>query len=116
MATVYAAPIEAPSLESRPGEDYHERWQRYEREEQAYIKAIQDLARKNGKHEALGTIVRFPYADGYAQYVLWKVKPLQLVHLAVGDAWDLPDYVTRGIRLSDITRHGGRMAPGGPVD
>ena len=28
--------------------------------------------------------------DGYAQYMIASMKPMQLVHLKLGDAWDYP--------------------------
>ena len=35
----------------------------------------------------MGEILRFPAADSYAQYMVVSMRPLQLVHLSLGDAW-----------------------------
>lgn len=37
-----------------------------------------------------GAVVRWPYADGYAQYLVVATRPVQLIHLPLGDAWDFP--------------------------
>jgi len=47
-------------------------------------------------------VIRFPRGDGYAQYMVWRTRPLSLLHLPVGDAWDLPDYQIRGLRVKDV--------------
>lgn len=30
---------------------------------------------------------QFPVADGYAEYMVASMKPLELVHIPLGDAW-----------------------------
>lgn len=40
--------------------------------------------------EYAGAVVRWPMADGYAQYLVAAMKPVQLIHLPLGDAWDFP--------------------------
>lgn len=50
----------------------------------------------------IGKVVQYPIADGYAQYMVVKEKPLQLVHLSVGDGYQIPDAHLRGLKLSDI--------------
>lgn len=37
-----------------------------------------------------GTVVSWPYADGRAQYLVAAIKPVQLLHLPLGDAWAFP--------------------------
>jgi hypothetical protein len=101
MAKVFAAPEPAPDLMTALGQTRD--WKEYDRQEQAYIERMQTLARERTPNDPLvGEVVRFGYADGYAQYVVWSTKPLHLIHLAVGDAWDLPDWQTRGLRLADV--------------
>ncbi len=63
---------------------------REEAREEEYIKGIKArcIARNGSKSPYVGKEVGFPCADGYARYVVLSSK--ELVHLAVGDAWDYP--------------------------
>lgn len=108
MATIYSAPEEvgpAPSWQ-----DYDdalpigERIALEQADEAAYVQRIVELAKQNGDHPLLGVIYRVPKADGYAQYVVWNTKPLELIHLDIGDAWHMSDAEARGTRLSDIQK------------
>lgn len=47
-------------------------------------------ARAGAEQEYAGAVVRWPYADGHAQYLVVATKPVQLIHLPLGDAWDFP--------------------------
>lgn len=42
-----------------------------------------------GKHT--GGVLRMPFADGHAEYMLADGNPSILLHLPYGDAWDHPD-------------------------
>ena len=42
------------------------------------------------KGKNVGETIRFQHADGYAEYMVFSMKPLKLIHLNVGDAWDSP--------------------------
>ena len=35
-----------------------------------------------------GEVIRFPMADSYAQYMVIGLKPVNLLHLPLGDGWD----------------------------
>ena len=53
--------------------------------------------------DALGDdVISFPYADGKAIYYVKSRKPLRLQHIPIGDAWSIPDYQIRGLRLADV--------------
>lgn len=96
MAKIYSAPkgFEAPEI------SFNANWQL---EEQAYLDRLAAEAQRLAPGDALaGKVVRFPYADGHAQYMVWSSKPLALVHLQLGDAWHIPEAHARGLRLSDI--------------
>lgn len=91
MAKIFKAPdsIKLPEID----------YPNYNREvvEQQKKKYLTDLAtflkaRKNVKH--VGETVNFPHADGYASYMIASIKPLELIHLEFGDAWELP-YIER---------------------
>lgn len=56
--------------------------------EAKYIEDLKQHMRElgyNGKN--MGEILRFPAADSYAQYMVVSMRPLQLIHLELGDAW-----------------------------
>lgn len=54
------------------------------------------------RHELVGEIIKFQVADGYAEYMVKKVKPLQLIHLSDGDAWQADPILIRGLRVDDV--------------
>lgn len=42
---------------------------------------------RNPEQEHVGEIVRYPVADGTAEYMVAATKPLQLIHLETGDKY-----------------------------
>lgn len=63
-----------------------------EKAEKVFLSEIRDQLKKaNPDDEYCGEVLNFPYADSYALYMVFQIKPLQLVHLPLGDAWDLPN-------------------------
>jgi hypothetical protein len=99
MAKILRHPAEAgdpPSLNrDEPLETLHADW--------AWIAKVKALAKAQADNpEVVGELVSFPVGGGYANYVVWRAKPLQLVHIPVGDAWHIDDATARGLRLSDL--------------
>jgi hypothetical protein len=43
------------------------------------------IERNNQKN--VGEIIKFPVADGYAEYMVAATKPVELIHLPFWDAW-----------------------------
>lgn len=99
MAKIYAAPKELEKDLS--AFDMDKDWQEQEQEcfekLRKYCKAHTD-----SKSKYVGTVFRIPMADSCAQYMVFRTKPFEMIHIPFGDAWDAPDYQTRGIRLADI--------------
>ena len=95
MAQVFRAPegFEAPTL------DYRGDWQQQEAD---YLQRLADRCKMNGTNPLLGEVIRFQRGDGFAQYMVWSTKPVQLIWLELGDAWQVEEALTRGLRLSDI--------------
>ena len=60
------------------------------------------LTNTDSRSELIGEVIRFPRGDGYAQYMVFRTKPLTLLHIPLGDNWDLPEYQLRGLRVSDV--------------
>ena len=99
MATAYSAPegYDPPEFDI---DDY--RTGAWQQKEADYIARLADRAKMNGTNPLLGEVVSWPRGDGYAQYMVWQTKPLQLIHLAIGDAWQVEDVLIRGLRVADI--------------
>ncbi len=70
--------------------------------EAAAIEAAQAKARKAAKGDLVGEIIRFHIADGYAEYMVVKQRPLTLSHLNIGDGYQIPKAHMRGLRLADV--------------
>ena len=97
MAKIYAPPAEIGEFKC----NYDKDWQK---QEDTYIEKLRQYCKKHtdSKNALVGVIFRIPIADGYAQYMVFRTKPLEMIHVPTGDAWDAPDYQTRGVRLSDV--------------
>ena len=98
MAQILTAPagFEPPEI------DYRSDWQKQESD---YLERLARLARDSAganPHPLIGEIYRSPRGDGYAQYMVWRARPLQLVWIELGDAWEISAPEARGLRLSDI--------------
>lgn len=59
-------------------------------------------ARDANSGDTVGEIVRFPVADGYAEYMVWQESPLQLIDVGGPDGYSIPAAHERGLELSDI--------------
>ena len=93
MANVYAPPegFESPNID-RSGD-----WQK---QEQDYIEGLKNWCKEHGKGTSRGEVVRFPVGDGYAQYMVFSGSAL--IHLPLGDAYQIPEAHSRGLRAKDI--------------
>lgn len=84
MADIYSAPkeIKLPKLDFSNMQDYNRDCDRYVRD---LVKHIKDMGYK-GKN--VGEIVKFAVADGYAEYMILSMRPLKLIHIPLGDAYE----------------------------
>lgn len=92
MATAYLSPIDPPRFNT-------ETWRQ---DEDNYIEKCRAICRENGDHPLLGEVIKWGRADGYAMYMVYNVKPFQLIHLPLGDAYQVEDALIRGLRLKDV--------------
>ena len=101
MAKIFRAPetIKTPSFSKFIINGKFDRLA-YDKAEQDYLAELKAMLvnRKNGKN--VGEVVQFPCADSYAQYMVASMRPLELVHVPLGDAWDYP-YIER-LTATDI--------------
>lgn len=86
MATIYSAPegYDAPEMNFKNFN--RDEWLK---KENGYIARLAEWCRNRNPndHEYVGKIIRFPVADGYAIYMVASLKPVQLIHVELGDAW-----------------------------
>lgn len=97
---VYSTPVPAPEFEESmvDGRYSHEK---DDEVTERYIAQVKTWLTDHGYHHKLtGEVVRFPIADGYAQYMV--ANATTLIWLPLGDAWQIPDAHARGLRISDI--------------
>jgi len=78
-----------------PQEDIHDAMKR----EQAFMDTLHQRRQPNS---LINAVIHFPYADSHAQYLVVKDKPLRLMHLPFGDAWQVSAATIRGLRLGDV--------------
>ena len=79
-----------------------EEWGESVTRQQVGVAALSVALRMASPGELVGEEIRWPRADGYARYLVAKERPLELVHLAVGDAWQVEDALIRGLRLKEV--------------
>ena len=84
-AIIYSAPehIKKPDYNWSNGND------NWEEEEKRYINEIianNKTMGYNGKN--MGEILKFPVADGYAEYMVLEMRPLRLIHLEILDGYE----------------------------
>ena len=93
MTKIFAAPFEKPVCSFRDMKKSREI-------EKEFIEKVQEFSKigsKTPNDKYVGKTIKFPHADGYAVYVVLSTKPLELIHLPIGDSWDSPyaDLLTR---------------------
>lgn len=55
--------------------------------EEKYVEELIGKLKKYHKGKNVGEIIRFQVADGYAQYIIASMRPLELVHVDTGDGY-----------------------------
>ena len=93
MAKIYSAPDEIPqpslSFENIKNYNVADIVEKYVNDSEEYLSKLKEFLLKNNPNgENVGETIKFPVADGYAIYMIASMKPLKLVHVPLGDAWD----------------------------
>lgn len=62
---------------------------KYQKDVEEYEKKLRVFCKNYSKapSEYVGEIIKFQVADGYAEYMVLSLKPLQLIHLDIWDGW-----------------------------
>lgn len=85
MAKIFSAPDSISLPQWSPKKTHKENVA----EEKIYLETLKDmLTKRKPTQKLVGEIIQFPAADGYAQYMVASMTPLELVHIPLGDAWD----------------------------
>jgi hypothetical protein len=102
---IYALPDEfQKAVPEWTGDSYDEHMVR---EKTFCNKLAECLRNRNPSDSLVGEIMRWPVADGYAEYMVAATKPVQLLHLPLGDAWHYP--LAHRATKKDIVNHLGRV-------
>jgi len=105
MAKIYSGVEGIPVPEFKADGEYQD----YDKRCDDYITSIKMQARRsNPSCPEAGEVIYFPVGDGNAQYVVMSLKPVTLVHLAIGDAWHF-QYANR-LTAADVRREISRRA------
>lgn len=82
MAKIYTVPTEIGSAPAWFwGPEYAEK-------EQAWLDSIRKFLQKRKPNDPLvGREIRFQVADNYARYMVASMKPLELIHIPLGDGY-----------------------------
>lgn len=56
-------------------------------QDEAYIEKVRNYVKQFSTSKYNGKIARFAVADGYAEYMVISIKPCELIHLPMGDAY-----------------------------
>lgn len=109
MATkVYRSPkeIEVPEIDFAN----FNRKEHFEKQE-AYKKELKAFCKEHGSGKYAGETFRIPMADSYAEYMVISLKPCQVFHMPIGDAWDSQDvYLYTAKHIKQLVDSEKRMA------
>jgi len=80
--------------------------EKMQKDEESYIDRLRQWCLQNtdSTNPLVGKIIQIPHADGYAVYMVFRTKPLQIIHVATGDAWHADSIWIRGLKLSDVKK------------
>lgn len=69
---------------------------KYQETEDTFIENLRNFVKRRKKGDLIGKVIRFQVADGYAQYMVAGIKPVELIHLPLMDCYqsDFADLMT----------------------
>jgi hypothetical protein len=94
MTKIYKAPseIKLPEFNWRDLKASREAERKYEQDLKDWC--VNRCTKTNKPTTDVGEIIGFPVADGYARYMVASMKPLELIHIELDDAWSF-EYVDK---------------------
>lgn len=84
MAKIYDPPAEIGPV---PEFDWKLDYKEIQRREQEWTDRLAAWCRSRKQGACVGEVIRDHVADGYARYMVAGLRPLELIHLPLGDAW-----------------------------
>lgn len=70
-----------------------------------FTSELREWCTSHAKGDLVGKVVSWGVADGRAVYMVYRQNPrLELIHLPIHDAYQLPEEQIRGMRVSDIRK------------
>lgn len=89
MAKIYSVPdgITVPEISFTNFKEYEKQCNEFKEKLREFVKKRKPFEEYGD--EFVGEIIRFPVADGYAEYMVSSSKgPVELIHLPLMDAWE----------------------------
>ena len=82
MAKIFSAPssVVKPQLNFQNIDGYRKDCDKY-------LTELKEVLVKRSNKPNVGETIKFPVADGYAEYMVASMKPLELVHIDLWDGW-----------------------------
>ena len=101
MAKIYASPLEVKIPEFN-----WENVEQYRKDCDTYKENLKTFLRKRNSGKTVGEVLQFQVADGYAEYMVASLKPVELVHLPLWDEYqfEYADLMTAEKVQEQITR------------
>jgi len=59
----------------------------YDKAQEEWKEQLSKWCKENSSDKYAGEIINEPVADGYAEYMILKLKPVALIHLPLGDSY-----------------------------
>jgi hypothetical protein len=87
MGKIYLPPasIKVPELNFKD-------FGKYKKSCDKFMDDLRDFCIKRNPDEHVGEVIKFPVADGYALYMVASLKPIELIHIPLMDAYEF-EYV-----------------------
>ena len=103
--TIYTYPEELGDPPALDFSDRSKEWDEILAPEREWEDRLKEWCRETGNGALRGEEFSYPRGDGCARYIIWTEKPLRMIHVPTGDAWQIDDMTRRGIRLADLRSH-----------
>lgn len=107
MTKIYVVPgeIHAPDFEDYLVDNRYDHKLAVKLEDEFRTKLADWCRQHGGSPKYAGGILRIPAGDGYAEYMVWKLKPLSLIHLPLGDAWNASELQINGLTVKYVKEY-----------
>lgn len=87
MSNIYDVPdgVKVPEFNWQDIDQYNKDCDKFKSDLKQWC--VDRAARAGVTDENIGEVIRFPVADGHAEYMVAALSPIQLIHLPLWDAW-----------------------------